>query len=238
MRTTSLALVLIAVTACPPQNIPTAATYAPKTTLALTSSRCGGGRCRCRSLESNEGQTEEQIPPGHKRFELRLPRTTSAIWVEVEGKGVYYKPPEQVLPSCFYVDLTTGEHRLTLHAEKRDPEVGLQAALTIYEHGAKDGPHWYRSLDFLCGGTNKCTKSGMESYVAFQRGLPRGVLDPCGSVMIRGVSVAGSRADKQDPEYLELTLRLRMKIYGFETYRTPNSQECRAPVKNRPESEE
>jgi hypothetical protein len=238
MRTIIPLLVLLPFAACPPKNIPAAVSYAPKTTLTSTSARCSAGSCSCRSLESGEGQTEEQIPAGHKRFELRLPRTTSAIWVEVEGKGVYYKPPEQVLPSCFYVDLPSGEHRLTLHAEKRDPEVGLQTALAIFEHGAKDGPHWYRSLDFLCGGTNTCTKSGMESYLSFQRGLPRGVLDPCGSVMIRGVTITGSRADKQDPEYLDLTLRLRMKIYGFETYRAPNSPECRAPVKNRPESVE
>jgi hypothetical protein len=251
----ALAPLLILCTSCPKPAAPAAA-YPPTTTATLTAPRCQGGGelrllapsgrsaveaqfCACRSLESGEGQGEESIPAGQKRFELRLQRTTSAIWVEVEGRGVYYKPPERLETVCFYVDLPPGEHRVTVHSEGRDADVGLQTGLQIFEHGVKDGPHWYRSVDLICGSqANRCTKEAVEQWLTFQRGLPRGVLDPCGSTMIRGVTVGGNRAQRQDIEYADLTVRFRMKIYAFETYRTPGSPECRAPVKNRPERAE
>src|SRR5512139_1983960 len=99
----TLALLALLLTSCPKPAAPAAA-YPPTTTATLTAPRCqgGGGFCTCRSLESGEGQSEESIPPGQKRFELRLQRTTSAIWVEVEGRGVYYKPPVRLEPVCFY----------------------------------------------------------------------------------------------------------------------------------------
>jgi hypothetical protein len=186
-------------------------------------------------VSGGEGQAEEGIAPGHKRFEFRLPRTPSPIWVAVEGKGVFYKPPESLAPSCFYLDLTPGEHRVNLRGEKRDPEVGLQAGLEIYEHGPKSGPYWYRVFDFVCGGNaNRCTKGAAQSWVEFQRKLPRGVLDPCSSTMIRGVGVDGVREERLLTDFLDLDLAFTLKIYGFEPYRSPGSPECKAPIRNRP----
>jgi hypothetical protein len=210
------------------------AAYAPKTTLALMTPRCTSpGVCACREPEG-EGQREEKITPGQKRFEFRLPQTTSAIWVEIEGQGVYYKPSEKVLPSCFYLDLPAGEHRVTLHGERRDRDIGLQTALAINEYGPKDGPHWYHALDFVCGSqTTRCTKDGMEAWIAWQRKQPRGVLDPCGSTMLRGVTSSGTREERLSSEYVEFTLRFVLKVYAFETYQAPRSPECKAPVKNR-----
>lgn len=232
MRTLLRALPLLLAAGCTPPP-PAKLTFPARTTLTpFASARCSGGRCECRSLEAALGQAEEGIAPGQKRFEFRLPRTPSALWVSVEGRGVFYKPPEQVLPVCFYLDLPPGEHRVTVHAERKDLEVGLQSGLTLYEYGAKEGPHWYRALEFVCGGLGKCEKPGMQQWVADQRRLPRGVLDPCGSTMIRGVQVTGTREERLLTEYLDVDLTLTMKIYGFETFRQPGSAECRAPVKN------
>jgi hypothetical protein len=214
--------------------------FPPQTTLASGSARCkSGGTCECRPLEG-EGQAEEGIPAGHKRFELRLPKTTSAIWVSVTGTsgegsrgaakgGVFYKPPEVVAPACFYFDLTPGQHTITVHSERKDVEVGLQTGLKIYEHGTKG---WYRSLDFVCGANEKCTKPAMDAWVAFQKSQPRGVLDACGSTMIRHVTFRGVREEKALPEYTELDVHMLVKVYAFETFRAPGSPDCRAPVKN------
>jgi hypothetical protein len=201
--------------------------------MTFHSARCSGQRCRCRPLDSNDEQREEGVAPGRKRFEFRLPRTTSALWVEVEGQGIYYKATTEVNPACFYLDLSPGEHHLTVLGEKRDPEIGLQTGLQIFEYGAKEGPNWYRSLDLVCGGVARCTKDGMEQWETFQRKLPRGVLDPCGSAMIRGVSFSGTRPERLTREDDDLTVKLTLKVYAFETYQRPGSATCLAPVKNR-----
>ena len=204
--------------------------FPPETTLHSSSGRCQGRTCECRPLEG-EGQSEEGVPAGHKRFEVRLPKTTSALWVSIGDKGVFYKGPETLQPACFYVDLPPGEHALTLHSERKDVEVGLQTGLALYEYGPKVGS-WYHSLELACGGLEKCSKAVMEAAVAAQRALPRGVLDACGSTMIRGVTFKGTREERQLPEYVDLDLHLVVKIYAFETFRPPGAPDCRAPVKN------
>jgi hypothetical protein len=226
-RHISCALTVLCLCGCA-ASTRTAPVLPTKTTLVTASARCRGGSCECRTLDSDEGQAEEGIPSGQKRFEFRLPRTTSAVWVTVEGKGVFYKPPEDVQPACFYLDLGPGEHKVAVHSERRDVEVGLQTGLAVSEYGPKVSAHWYRSLDFVCGGGNKCTKEAMESWVVAQRQLPRGILDPCGSTLIRGVTFGGAREERLLPEYVDLDLRFSMKVYGFETRRSPGSPECRA----------
>ncbi len=229
----SLALAFVMV-GCASQVVVPGATFPPQSSMVLKTPRCpSGAACSCRPLDSDNDQAEEDIPPGHKRFEFRLPRSTSAIWVDIAGQGHFYKPPEQVTPACFYVDLTPGGHAVTVHGELKDQEVGLQTGLTVNEYGSKVGHSWYRSLDFVCGGLNKCSKAGIEAWRNFQAKQPRGVLDPCGSVMIQRVSFGGSRKHYQDTEYQDLTLRFKMKIYDFDPYQAPGSSECKAPVKNR-----
>jgi len=231
-RQLTLMAVLMASGCAPAEK--TVVSLPQKTTLVSTSTRCSpDGTCRCRDMDAAEGQTEDNLPAGHKRFEFRLPRTTSALWVSVAGLGTYYKPPQNVLPACFYLDLPPGEHRVSIHSERKDMEVGLQTGLSIFEYGPKDGPHWYRSLEFVCGGGNKCTKDEMESWITSQRALPRGVLDPCGSVMVRGAMASGRREERLLPEYVDLDVNFVLKVYAFETYRQPGSPECREPVKNR-----
>ncbi|MCA9668890.1 MAG: hypothetical protein KC503_25020 [Myxococcales bacterium] len=234
----ALACAALSLSACPGKNIPAPASYPAQSTIKLAASaRCKGGRCSCRSLDGDGAQKEEHVAAGQKRFEFRLPRSTSALWVEVEGRGVYYKPPKSVSPECFYVDLPPGKHNVTVHGEGRDPEVGLQAGLTIYEYGPKEGPHWYRSLKYSCGGLGKCSADDLKEWVRKQRALPRGVLAPCGSVQIRAVTSTGQRNDRKLDEYREATVRFALKVYKFETYRPPGHPKCRAPSKNRPATE-
>jgi len=232
-RTTASLLVVGLLSGCPASTTPTTPSYPPKTTLALSAPRCSADRCSCRPLDSNDGQAEEQIPAGLKRFELRLPRTTSALWIEVAGKGVFYKRPDQLEEVCFYVDLPRGETRFVVHSVRTDREVGLQTGLKVFEYGPKEGPHWYRVFELSCGGMNRCTKKGMAAWVAFQRKLHRGLLNPCGSTKIKKVGVSGTREQKVDVEYADMTARFAFEIYDFETYKNPDSAECMGPAKAR-----
>lgn len=215
------------------------ASYAAQTTISLNNPRCsaqenGQSKCVCRPLDSDDKQREEAPPAaGHKRFEFRLPRSSSALWVEVSGQGIYYKAPEEILPSCFYLDLPIGEQQIRVHGQVGDKEVGLQTGLTIYEYGDKEGPHWYKVLDFSCGAQDRCDEEKWEAWFKEQRSLPRGVLDACGSTMIKGVQATGDRDTHKDDTYQTHTLQMTMKIYQFETYRAPGAKDCRAPAKNR-----
>lgn len=212
------------------------ASFAAKTTIRLATGRCKGQTCACRSLASNDTAKELGIPTGYKRFELRLPKTPSSLWVSIDHWGVYYKAPNQLAPQCFYVDLDPGRHRVTLHGENRDLEVGLQTGLTIYEYGEPrdGGPGWYRSFHFACGvGASSCTKDELIDFRAAQQKLPRGVLDYCGSVMVKGVSFGGTRAQKGDTTYRDMTLRFSLQVYEFEPHWPPRSPKCKRPTKNR-----
>lgn len=231
IRLTALFAAATPLVGCP-EATPSAPTYPPTTTLAAAASaRCAAkGSCSCRSLEVNEtaeAAVEQAVPAGHKRFELRLPRSTSAIWVAVNDRGHYYKPPEKVPPQCFYIDLPLGEHIITIRSDKKDPEVGLQTGLTIREYGFKEKPHWYRSFDFVCGGMNRCTKKGLRAWLDFQRKLPKGVLNRCGSVKIKGVGATGTLEQKQDLEYQDLTVTFKLLIYKFEPFQDPDHPRCR-----------
>ena len=190
--------------------------------------RCTNQECTCRSLDSDSNQEEESIAPGRKRFEFRLPRSTSAIWVLVDDKR-YFKPTSSIAPSCFYLDLTPGVHKVKLLAEHGDPEIGLQAGLTVYEHGPKLGPYWYRVLHFTCGnGANRCTAHRLAAWSDMQRALPKGALNRCSSTRVRRVRFSGSRLpDYAHPTYQRLVLALELKVYNFEPYRQPDDSSCR-----------
>ena len=233
-NTLAILVTITALLGCEPSKkiIDPAAFAAASTIILSESSRCTSNKCSCRSLDSNAGQVEKEIPAGKKRFEFRLPRTTSALWVEVEGRGVFYKEPKLVAPQCFYVDLGPGTYPITVHGKNRDEQVGLQLGVTVYEYGPKEGPHWYKSLHLVCGGLGRCDKDGLRRWSAAMRRLPRGVLDPCGSVMVKGTQFAGTRAPDKD-EYAQATVKMTMKVYAFETYRPPMSSACKAPIKNR-----
>lgn len=218
---------------CATQSLPASPTFPPQTTLTLAAGRCEAGRCACRALDEMPGK-ERGIPAGSKRFELRIPRSTAALWVKVGDRGVYYKPPKTVLPQCLYVDLESGRHDIVVYGERRDPEVGLQLGLTIYEYGEPEkGSSWYRSFHMTCGlGASPCSHDEMLTWRDFQHKLPRGVLDSCGSVMVKGASFSGTRAQKGDDQYVKAVARFSLKVYKFKPYYPSGSPKCKAPSKN------
>jgi hypothetical protein len=200
-----------------------------ETTLALAAARCTGGSCRCR--KPSEPVLEEGIPAGHKRFELRLSRSTSDIWLEIQKKGVFFKPAIPVSGACFYVDLPApGQYTLRLAAKDRDAQTGLQLGMEINEYGK---PYWYQSLKLVCGGLQYCGPQELKTWHDYQRKLPRGVLDPCGSSMVRGFSHSGVRRQRGDATYQELSLNFSLKVYEFAPHQKPHSPACKAPLKNR-----
>ena len=210
----------------------------PTTTLKLAAAGpCTAQGCGCRSLDAAAAK-ERAIPAGFKRFEFRLPRSTSALWVRVGAYGTFYKPPGQVDPTCFYLDLDPGRHEIEVHGESRDAEVRLHTGLGVYEYGEPAGaggePTWYRAAHFACGiGASPCSRDEVDAWVRFVKGLPRGVLDPCGSVMAKAADFSGVREQKGDEAYRSLTLRFFLKIYRFKPHRRSGSPQCRAPRKNR-----
>ncbi|MBW2734021.1 MAG: hypothetical protein JRH20_16660 [Deltaproteobacteria bacterium] len=230
-----LGILVAFVGGCPGADTLPRPNFLPKSTMTLaTSPRCSGKTCQCRPPGA---EVEANIPAGKKRFELRLPRSTSEIWIEVAGEGVYYKPAEKVDPQCVYLDLKPGQHQITLFAKGGDAEVGLQSGLTIHEYAQPKGqaPNWYRSFHFACGkGASPCTDLEVQNWTRYQRGLLRGVLDPCGSVRALATRTAGTRTRKNDEVYHDLTLVFSLKVYRFAPYRPSGSPKCKGPSKNRP----
>jgi hypothetical protein len=186
-------------------------------------------RSSCRKLGSLG--PEEGIPSGLKRFEFRLPRTTSALWVTVGNKGTYFKSEKSPLPRCFIVDLPAGEHRITIFGESRntarDEQVGLQTALDIWEYAAPKefGPQWYHSFKFRCGhAASDCTRQELDGWLRFQRGLDRGLHAPCGSVQVRKVATGRQRIEKGSQRFKKLAVTFVFKIYKFDPHQRPGSQ--------------
>ena len=174
-----------------------------------------------------------QLPMGNKRFELRLPRSSSELWLEVIGAGVYHKPGSVLEPQCAYVDLAPGTHRIVLHGKRRDLEVGLQTGLTVYEYAkGAAAARWYEALRFSCGGLGACTSQHMAAFSAAQRRRPRGVIDRCGSVLIRELRYVGVLDAEQPSRYSELTLRFALKVYAFEPHRAPAAPDCDSAVED------
>lgn len=230
----AIAALLLAVMGCATGSVDQGTVSPPRQTrLALAAARCSAGVCRCR--EPSESIKETDIAAGHKRFEFRLSRSTSDLWLEILNKGVFYKPAIPVSGACFYVDLPSpGDYTLRLTAKDRDAETGLQVGLEIHEYSQ---PHWYQSLKLVCGGLQSCGPEELRTWHAFQRKLPRGVLDPCGSAMIRSFSHSGSRRQRGDASYQDLSLTFALKVYAFTPYRRPHSPACQSPSKNRPQGQ-
>lgn len=197
---------------------------AEKTTIQAT-------RKGCRRLDDNAA--ESGIAAGLKRFEFRLPRTTSAVWVAIEGKGVFFKSYDELLPRCFALDLPSGETRVAVYAETRnvtrDEQVGLQVGLDVWEYAAprEHGPSRYHTFKYRCGlGASPCTRQELDEWLAHQRALDRGLLAPCGSVQIKQVISQGQRVEKGSQRFKDLAVSFIMKVYAFEPHRRPGDPRC------------
>lgn len=220
---------------CEPKTLMSKVDYPQKTTVKLVKSRCHNGVCPCLSRTAIPNK-EKDIAPGYKRFEFRLPQTVSEMWVSVGDQGVFYKSAKHVEPVCFYMDLMPRSYSIVVKGKRHHEQIGLQMGLEISEYAEpKDGgPSWYRSFHYTCGiGASTCSIDEMQIWHDKQEALPRGVLDYCGSVMIKKSQYAGSKLHRDDPIYQDLALRFLMKVYHFKPYLPPRSPKCKKPNKNK-----
>ncbi len=165
------------------------------------------------------------MPAGQKRFELRTGRGADEVHVTLDGRGTLDKGAELLDPSsgpaCGYVDLPPGEHRVRWRV-KAPPGHGAAPRLYIAEHGARTGS-WYATFGLSCGTSAQCTRAELADRIAeLQRA--RGILDPCGSVKVRGVHYDAAH-DAED-RVTSLDLEFVLEVYRFEP-RFPRGGTCK-----------
>jgi hypothetical protein len=184
------------------------------TSATLAGPLCEGQQCRCREPGREPGLAQR---PGTKRFELRLGPVENELWVRVNGM-VLYKSPERAT-ECFYIDLPTGKHSVSVRAKG---EYGFAARLAISEIGAQGR---YETFDFACGGPGMCAQSQIKEWRASLARYKRGAHDPCGSTKIREVQwQSGKMPDKIHPS--ELQLDFALQVYDFTPERPSGHPTC------------
>ena len=190
---------------------------ATQTEGAFAGPLCSGDRCKCRSGADDAGEP----PEGHKRYEVRL-KSAQQLWATV-GANHLYKNAEAP-EACFYVDLPTGDTPVELRAS--DPN-GVSAEWTISEYGSK-AKTWYDTFRFECGNPGVCSFEEIDSRKAELSNMTRGLLDPCGSTKLKGVSWdTGKAPDNQHPS--ELLVRLTLDVYKFLPTKA-HGEECAKPA--------
>jgi hypothetical protein len=201
--------------------------------LVTAGARCQGGACRCRQTDDNgytvgEGDAssaagQDTPAAGTKRFELRTGRGNDDVQVTVEGAGTLHKSSDTVEPSCGYIDLAPGEHRVHLRVKAPAGEVAAPR-LFIYEHGESTGS-WYGSFAMSCGTGATCTRPELEDSMAALK-HPRGIFDPCGSAKVTSMRYDAQR-DAQD-RVTGLDLDVVLHVEKFEP-RFPRGGRCKGP---------
>lgn len=219
-----LAYVLVALAACSSgqTQISIDPPPAPVTKAVLAGPLCGpDGTCKCRD-ETAAGDGGAGEPDGaRKRFEIKLGPTDNDLWAIVDGQ-VLYKSKERPT-DCFYLDLPSGDHQVTLRASRPN---GVQAGMAISEYGV--GPKsWYKTLKFTCGIPGVCSHDELGEIKVDNKQYKGGIHDPCGSVRIRGLTWdTGVAPDQLHPE--DLVVRLTLDIYKFKPDRATGDPKCGA----------
>lgn len=186
-----------------------------ETQAALVGDQCKGDRCAC----TDSATTQGEIPAGKKRFRVTLGPSQSELWAKVDGNTLY-KGVEGAT-SCFYLDLSAGEHTVTMHAKGRG---GFGARMQISELGTKS-PNWYESFEFRCGAPGLCDRASLRSWKEQISKVDAGKHAPCGSVRISGIDwTEGRMPDNLHAE--NFFLQATMKVYTFEPKHAPGSAEC------------
>ena len=200
---------------------PIAAAPEPRTQAVLAGPLCQGDRCSCRQGDADAGAPEA----GAKRFEIRLGPSDDPLWATVDGM-VLFKSRERA-DACFYVDLTPGEHPVTLRGQG---DGGLSAAITIAEQGGggedgEPGPTWwYSTFDFTCGAPGVCAVEDIRAWKEQVAALA-GKHDPCGSTKVKGITwETGRMPDRAHPD--DLLLELQLEVYKFRPEHPPGSSAC------------
>jgi hypothetical protein len=205
-----LVVVLAACSGSQQQQITIEPPPAPETKAVLAGPLCGtNGACTCRDeTAAADGGAGVPDQEGRKRFEFRLGPTDNDLWAIVDGM-VLYKSKERPT-DCFYVDLPSGDHEVTLRASRPN---GIQAALAISEYGVT-AKSWYKTLRFSCGVPGTCSHDELDGVKADYKQFKAGKHDPCGSVRIKGVMWdTGKAPDQLHPE--DLVVKLTLDIYKF-----------------------
>jgi hypothetical protein len=207
-------LIFLILTACgaaaPPP--PTA------TKAALAGPRCQGGGCTCRSKESGDA---EEAAPGKRRYEFRVESAPGVAWVTVDDNQLY--APEAT-PSCFYLDLAPGDHKVKLGAAaSADPGV-VGATMSVAEHNPK-GPWWYDVFSFACGNPGACTVETMKQWKKEVVADRKGLTDPCSGTRITGLDYTfGHMPGNDAAKEVAVTFQLHVKPKSLDL--APRSEEC------------
>lgn len=186
--------------------------------------RCRGASCDCRAAGGAE--LEDPAPPdGVKRFELRTGRGLDPTRVTVDGRPAVEKRLDLPEPSCVYLDLPPGRHKVALRATAKEPMQGFNPSLVVAEYGA-DTHRYYDTFRFLCGGENgePCMRDDVKATFEKYQSVAHGLHDPCGSVRIEGAHWAAERSPEVKLEDLQLDFTLH--VYRFPPKFPPGSAEC------------
>ena len=188
----------------------------PKTEAMLVGPLCQGEQCQCKQGDGDAG-----VPEGDaKRFEIRLGPSDDPLWATVDGM-VLFKSRE-ISDACFYVDLTTGDHKVTVRGKG---EGGLSVGASISEMGGGQGATWwYNTFDFNCGAPGECDLEQVKEFKARVASL-KGKHDPCGSTKVKAVEwETGRMPDRAHPD--DLLLRATLQVYKFKPSTPPGSPDC------------
>ena len=203
----SLVVVLVACGGNPRQVVLLGPPPAPATVGTLAGPLCTGQTCQCRAEGPGEGGAG--VPDdGVKRFELRVGPSEHELWVTLDDT-VLYKSRARA-EDCFYVDLPAGDHKLGLRASNPG---GVSAAVKVREYAAATSS-WYDTFAFECGTPGVCSYDELDEYKASLVKYKRNIMDPCGSVKVKGVAWDTDVApDQQHPG--NLAVGLTLDVYDF-----------------------
>lgn len=187
----------------------------PRTSGTLAGPLCQYDHCTCRDDQHGAG-----VPEGsRKRFEFRI-ASAQPLWLSLPGDTVLYKGREQT-EACFYVDLASGEHPITLRAS--DPN-GVSAEVTVHELGTTT-KSWYDTFHFECGHPGVCSFEELDALRTTYTGVKRGLHDPCGSTKIKGIVWDHGKApDGTHPS--ELVVRATLDVYKFAPWKAHGDDTC------------
>jgi len=188
-----------------------------QTTGTLAGPLCKYDACTCAKTEAEAGVAEGE----RKRFELRL-KSAQELWLKLPGDMSLYKTVEQP-EVCFYVDLSPGEHPISLRASN---PVGVSAEVTVREIGATTGS-FYDTFRFECGNPGACSFEELDALRATYAQYARGLHDKCGSTRIKGISWDHGKApDGTHPS--ELVVRATLDVYKFAPSKKSGDETCGA----------
>jgi hypothetical protein len=195
--------------------------------LQMAGARCEGGACKCREIDAGGASApfdEGAVAAGTKRFELRTGRGLDPMKVTIEGRGSLDKSTADANPSCAYVELPPGKHRVHIHATAVSPDAGQTPALFIREFGEKFQT-WYDTFSFKCGGPDVCGLGDMQAWIDEVQKAPRGIHDLCGSVRVEGVRWEAER--QVGVKLAELDVDLVLEVYKFKPRFPHGNHDCR-----------